>query len=242
MDQLHGVKRDVPHTLEEIRSSCELRVGKDGKLLEVCLVTEELLQGLDMLSKHKKLITVYGSAQFDVSHHLMCQKAEELGSRLVKEVGAGVITGGGPGIMEAANKGAFEAGGTSVGATIVIPTEQTTNPYVNVVVPFQYFFTRKTALRFGTEMAVCFPGGYGTLDELFELLNLIKTGKISQIPVVLYGEAFWRPLDAYLKNTLEEQFGSIAPDDRNLYIITDSLDEVVDIARQAPTKEGHINK
>lgn len=205
-------------------------VGEDGKLLEVCRVTEELTQGLEILSKYKKLVTIYGSAQF-TEVHPMIARAEEVAGRLVRDASAGVITGGGPGIMRAANKGAFEAGGVSIGATIVIPHEQTTNPYVTEEVPFQYFFTRKTALRFASQMAICFPGGYGTLDEMFEVLNLIKTGKISQMPIVLYGSEFWRPLDTFFQTTLDNEYGTISPEDRNLFVITDSIDEVIEIAK-----------
>ncbi len=235
-------KQLIPHTLDEIKNSCKVIVGNNGQLLEVCRVTEELAQGLELLSKHNKLVTVYGSARFEEGVHPMTKKARELGERLVKEANAGVVTGGGHGIMGAANRGAFEAGGVSIGLTIVIPQEQTTNPYVNRIIPFQYFFTRKTALRFASEMAVCFPGGFGTLDELFDLITLIQTGKIAQIPIVLFGVDFWQPLDTYLKQMLEDKFGTISSDDRNLYIITDSLDEVIEIAKIAPTKESKIGK
>jgi len=226
-------------TIEEIKNSCEVVVGQDGKLLELCRVSEELKQGLETLSKYNKLITVYGSAQFSQTNK-MVKLAEEMASRLVKEANAGIITGGGPGIMRAANKGAFEAGGVSIGATIVIPTEQTTNPYVTEEVPFQYFFTRKTALRFASEMAVCFPGGFGTLDEMFDLLNLIKTGKVYHIPVILFGSEFWNPLNNYFIEMLDNKYGTITPKDLNLFVITDSIDEVVEIAKSVATKEVKI--
>lgn len=230
-----------PHTLEEIKNSCKMIVGENGQLLEVCRVTEELIQGLEELSQFEKLVTIYGSARFHADTHPMAKAAYDLSQRLVKESGAGVITGGGPGIMAAANKGAFEAGGVSIGATIVIPHEQTTNPYVNKVVPFQYFFTRKTALRVASEMAICFPGGFGTFDEFFDLLTLIQTRKIVKIPLILFGTEFWSPLDSYIKEMLEDKMGTISPDDRNHYIITDSIDEVVDIAKMVPTKEAKIS-
>ncbi len=231
-----------PHTLEEIKNSCKMIVGENGQLLEVCRVTEELIQGLEELSKYEKLVTIYGSARFHEGTHPMARAAKELGERLVTEAGAGVITGGGPGIMASANRGAFEAGGVSIGATIIIPHEQTTNPYVNKVVPFQYFFTRKTALRVASEMAVCFPGGFGTFDEFFDLLTLIQTKKIVRIPLVLFGTEFWGSLDAYIKMMLEDKMGTISPEDRNLYIITDSIDDVIEIAKMAPTKETKINR
>jgi uncharacterized protein (TIGR00730 family) len=226
-----------PYTLDEIKNSCKMIVGEDGKLLEVCRVTEELVQGLEVLSKYKKLVTIYGSAQFTEAHPMVAH-AEEVAARLVREVGAGIITGGGPGIMGAANRGAFEAGGISLGATIVIPNEQTTNPYVTEEVPFQYFFTRKTALRFASQMAICFPGGYGTLDEMFEILNLIKTGKIAQMPIVLYGAAFWKPLDLFFRQTLTNEYGTIAEDDMNLYTITDSVHDIIDIAKAVMVVDG----
>lgn len=229
-----------PHTLDEIRQACQTRVGQSGELVEVCEVSEELIQGIDTVGKHDKLVTVYGSARFDEDNHPMAIAARTLGERLVREAGFGIITGGGHGIMGAANKGAHDAGGTSIGATIVLPHEQTTNKYVNDIAPFRYFFTRKTVLRYASEIAVYFPGGFGTLDELMELLTLVQTNKIKRFPIILFNSEFWKPLDAFFKETLAEKFKSISPEDRDLYIITDSIDEIIEIAKKTPNKKSTL--
>ena len=121
-------------------------------------------------------------------------------------------------------------------STIRLSNEQLTNPDVTIDVPFEYFFTRKTVLRYGSECAIFFTGGFGTFDELFELLTLLQTKKIKHIPVILFGTEFWGPLDVYIKNTLEDTFGTIAVGDRDLYTITDDIEMVVTLAKHAPTK------
>jgi uncharacterized protein (TIGR00730 family) len=138
--------------------------------------------------------------------------------------------------MAAGNRGAHRAGGVSIGSTIKLTHEQVTNPDVTEAIPFEYFFTRKTVLRYGSECAIFFTGGFGTFDELFELLTLLQTKKIKQIPVILFGTEFWAPLDSYIKKILEDTFGTISEGDRNLYTVTDSIDEVIEIAKHAKTK------
>lgn len=229
-----------PHTLEEIKNSCQIRFGSSGELIEVCRVSEELVQGIDIVNKHDKLATVYGSARFSPEHP-MYETARMIAARLVQDAGYGVITGGSHGIMEGANRGAFEAGGTSIGATIVLPNEQTTNPYVTEIAPFEYFFTRKTALRYSSEIAIYMPGGFGTLDELFDLLTLIQTHKIKQIPVILFGSPFWNPLVAFIKQTLVSEWNTVSQTDLDLFVVTDSIDEIVEIAKRTPNKRGAIS-
>jgi hypothetical protein len=148
-----------------------------------------------------------------------------LGARLVKE-GFAVITGGGPGIMEAANRGAQETGGLSIGLNIELPFEQDPNPYVDLGIEFRYFFVRKTMFVKYAEAFVIFPGGLGTMDELFEALTLIQTHKIEDFPVVLIGREYWRGLLGWLTKTVLEE-GKISPEDLSLATITDDLDEVV---------------
>ena len=135
-----------------------------------------------------------------------------------------MITGGGPGVMEAANRGAIEAGGLSIGLNIELPFEQEANPYTNLSVNFRYFFVRKTMFVKFSNGFVIFPGGFGTLDELFEALTLVQTRKINRFPIILYGRSYWRGLLDWIKDTQLAE-GAISPEDLNLLIVTDSVEE-----------------
>ena len=150
---------------------------------------------------------------------------------IVQETGASIITGGGPGIMEAANRGAADEHGVSIGMTIELPQEQVTNEYVNRSIDFYYFFSRKVALSFAARAYVYFPGGFGTLDEFFEIITLKQTKRIKPIPVILVGSDFWKPLDSYIKKQLTETYKTIDPEDRDLYVITDDNTAVVDMIK-----------
>ncbi len=227
------------HTLQDIKKSCEIRFGDNGELLELCLVAEELKNGIDRLQKYERVATIYGSARFP-QDNIYSAKARELGFRLAKELGFAVITGGGHGIMEAGNQGAYDARGVSIGATIVLPHEQTTNTAVTEEIPFEYFFTRKTALRYGSEIAIYFPGGYGTFDEFFELITLVQNNKMEKIPIILFGVDFWSGMDKFVKEVLIDKFQTINAKDRDLYIITDDIDEVIKIAASAPVKKSGL--
>lgn len=189
-------------------------------------IMAEFVEGFDVMSRVGPAVTVYGSARTPreaTEYH----QAMELGHSLVGK-GFAVVTGGGPGIMEAANRGAFEAGGTSIGLNIVLPMEQKPNRYQNVSIDFDYFFARKVMLVKYAVALVCFPGGYGTLDEFFETLTLIQTQRSKPSPVVLVGKAFWTPLVDWIKTTLLEQHQTISPEDLDLFFVTDSVDTVVD--------------
>ena len=233
MDEI--LKKRNPHTLKDIKNACKLVYGNDGELIEICSITKELEQGIDIVSKYPKVATIYGSARLPNDHESYIL-AEELGFRLVKDLDYAVMTGGAGGIMAAANKGARRAGGHSLGSTIKLEHEQTTNPDITEAIPFEYFFTRKTILRYGSECAVFFPGGFGTFDELFELLTLIQTNKLKKIPVVLFGSKFWNPLNEFIKNTVLGEFKTISQGDENLYYITDDISEVIQLVRNAPIK------
>ena len=150
-----------------------------------------------------------------------------MGKSLV-DAGFAVITGGGPGLMEAANRGALEAGGVSVGLNIELPFEQKGNGYTTISVNFRYFFVRKTMFVKYSNGFVIFPGGFGTMDELFEALTLVQTRKIHKFPIILVGSDYWRGLIDWIKSTLLES-GAVSPDDLNLLVVTDSLDEARDI-------------
>ena len=162
--------------------------------------------------------------------------AEQIGAGLAK-AGYAVITGGGPGIMEAANKGATEAGGVSVGLGIELPMESGLNDYVNVGIEFRYFFVRKTVFVKYSQAFVVLPGGYGTLDELFEAVTLVATGKITRFPVVLVGREYWSGLLTWLREKVAAE-GNIHPEELDLIQVADDPDEVVKIIKKAHAESG----
>lgn len=188
----------------------------------------EFVEGYDKLLKIGPSISVFGSARLkeDDPYYI---KAVELSEKL-SEMGFGIITGGGPGIMEAGNRGAHQANGKSVGLCINLPFEEKANPYVHkkYEITFDYFFARKVMFIKYAQSFVAFPGGFGTLDELFESLTLIQTRKISKFPVILVGKAFWSGLISWMQDTLVKE-GTISPEDMNLFKITDDIDEVINI-------------
>jgi uncharacterized protein (TIGR00730 family) len=178
-----------------------------------------------------KSITIFGSARTPETDEYY-QKAVRIGERAGR-AGFATITGGGPGIMEAGNRGAHNVHSESIGMTIRLSTEQFTNPYVSNEIPFYFFFTRKTAMRFGSNVFLFFPGGFGTLDELAESLTLVQTSKINRVPMILVGVEFWTPLQDFIKNQMLAK-GMISDFDLNLYTITDDEDEIMRIIMDAP--------
>ena len=188
-------------------------------------IMAEFVDGFDIMSRVSAAVTVFGSARTQPASPYY-QQAVELGARLARE-GFTVVTGGGPGIMEAANKGAAEAGGTSVGLNIVLPQEQKPNRYQNVRLDFDYFFARKVMFVRYAVALVCFPGGFGTLDELFETLTLIQTHRTKQSSVILIGKAYWAPLISWIRHTLLEEHVAISPEDIDLFYLTDDIEEAV---------------
>lgn len=186
-------------------------------------IMSEFVNGFEVLRKYGTAATFFGSARTRPGEPSY-KAAEELAARLAK-AGFAIITGGGPGIMEAANVGAFKVGGKSVGLNIELPMEQKLNPYVTETETFHFFFSRKVMLSFASEVYVYFPGGFGTLDELFELITLIQTRKITKIPVVLYGKEFWTPMLDFMKNQLVKEYKTIDPEDLDLMHLVDSVDE-----------------
>lgn len=195
----------------------------------------DLTNGLKTIRTYPQGVTVFGSARF-TEDNFYYQKARELGQVLAKN-GHPVITGGSYGIMEAANRGAFEVGGRSIGMNIKLPNEQAPNVYTTDSLTFNYFFARKVMLTFSAEAYVYFPGGFGTLDELSEILTLIQTKKIPQAPIALFGKKFWEPLDEYFRVQMEEVEKTISVGDRDLYMITDSIEEIVKMANDADTHD-----
>jgi uncharacterized protein (TIGR00730 family) len=187
-------------------------------------IMAEFVDAIETLSRVNQAVTIFGSARIKPGNPYY-EKTDYLARKLVK-AGFSVITGGGPGIMEAANKGAAEAGGTSVGMNIQLPFEQKPNPYANIAINYHYFFIRKVMFVKYAMAYVILPGGFGTLDELFEALTLIQTRRIKGFPVILMGSEYWRGLLHWMKNTMLKE-DMILPEDLELLKIIDDPDEVV---------------
>jgi uncharacterized protein (TIGR00730 family) len=189
-------------------------------------IISEFTEGFDKLANIGFAISIFGSAR-TLPGDLYYEKTVELASRLAKERFA-IISGGGPGIMEAANRGAADNGAISVGLNIELPHEQHWNKYQNLSLDFRYFFARKVMFVKYSMGYVCMPGGFGTLDEFFESLTLVQTGKIYHMPVVLFGTAFWGGLLDWMKERLLS-YGTISEEDFELITLTDDIDEVVEV-------------
>ena len=193
----------------------------------VLRIMGEFVDGFDVLARVGMAVTVFGSARIrEDSPYYAAARAVGHG---LAERGYAVITGGGPGVMEAANRGAHEAGGLSIGCNIELPHEQAPNPYANLSIDFRYFFVRKTMFVKYSEAFVVFPGGLGTLDELFESLTLIQTGKVKRFPVVLYGSEYWSGLLAWMHVRLLAE-GMVSAADLDLIQVVDTVEEVCAIA------------
>jgi uncharacterized protein (TIGR00730 family) len=211
----------------------ESRLAELARLIRISL---EFLRGFRSLHFVGPCVTVFGSARFKEDHGYYAL-AREVGQRLAR-CGFTVMTGGGPGIMEAANRGAKEAGGRSIGCNILLPHEQRPNPYLDLMVKFRYFFVRKVMLAKYSYAFVAFPGGFGTMDEIFEAATLIQTGKMRDFPVVLMGSDYWGPLLNFLRDTMVPA-GTIELSDLDRLIVTDSPEDAATaIFTTATTKFG----
>lgn len=217
-----------PLTLEELRESAKERVS---------LISKEFHDGFEFIKNYEKSVTFFGSSKFEETNKYYKQ-ARSLAKKIVEELGYSVFTGGGPGIMEAANRGAYEAGGDSLGLAIKLPNEQALNPYITDHIEFYYFFSRKVCMTFSAEAFIFCPGGYGTLDEFFEVMTLIQTNKVAPTPAILIGSDFWKPLDEFIRNSLDKKYQTIDEGDNFLYTITDDESKVLDIIRKVPVKNG----
>jgi uncharacterized protein (TIGR00730 family) len=224
-----------PRENRVVRARRKARRTEDETLLQaaftqtdpwrVLRIMGEFVEGFEELADLGPAVTLFGSARVGAEDPAY-GKAVEVG-RLLGEAGFTIITGGGPGIMEAGNRGAREVGAPSVGLNIELPFEQHVNPYVDISLDFRYFFVRKMMLVKYSQAFIIFPGGFGTLDELFEALTLIQTGKVHDFPVVLFGSEYWRGLLDWLAGPMLSE-GKISPADLNLLIMTDSPAEVRD--------------
>jgi uncharacterized protein (TIGR00730 family) len=198
-------------------------------------IKQEFIASFTLIRSYPRSVSIFGSSRFtEENEHY--QHARTLAARIVKDLGYAIISGGGGGIMEAANRGALEAGGQSIGLNIRLPKEQLRNAYTTDGMEFSYFFVRKVALSFAAEGYLFFPGGYGTLDELFELLSLIQTRKIRKIPIILVGKDHWEELHDFIDRNIYRAHNAIDEKDMNLYTITDNDDEIIDIIKKVPIK------
>lgn len=203
----------------------------------VMRIQAEFVNGFGALAELGPAFSIFGSARTPADSPEYAQ-AEELARRL-SDLGYNIITGGGPGIMEAANKGCFAGPGISVGLGIELPFEQSVNEYVELAIDFRYFFARKTMFIKYAQGFVVFPGGYGTLDELFEALTLVQTQKVTSFPVILMGTAYWGPLISWLRDTVAAE-GKVSVKDLDMIHVTDDIDEVMDILLTAEEKRKSL--
>lgn len=195
----------------------------------VLRIQAEFVEGFDALAAIGPAVTVFGSARVREADP-MYGAARALAAELARR-GFSIITGGGPGIMEAANRGAREGGGLSIGCNIELPFEQNLNAYIDLGIEFRYFFVRKTMFVKYAEAFVIFPGGFGTLDELFESLTLIQTGKVVHFPVILFSTAYWQGLTGWIRERVLAE-GKISPDDLELMVVTDNIVHAADVVQR----------
>ncbi|MFE3193474.1 TIGR00730 family Rossman fold protein [Nocardia sp. NPDC059240] len=225
-DRKKGIGTTDQHLLDE-------RGGADWVHTDpwrVLRIQAEFVEGFGALAEVPRAVAVFGSARTPADSPEY-QAGMAVGSALAR-AGFAVITGGGPGAMEAANRGASEAGGYSIGLGIELPFEQHLNEWVDLGINFRYFFARKTMFVKYAQAFVCMPGGFGTLDELFEALTLVQTHKITRFPIILFGTKYWAGLMDWMRDSLQGS-GKIAPGDLGLLHLTDSVDEVIEIVTRA---------
>lgn len=219
-----------PLTLTELDKSISRRVHA---------INKEFKKGFDFVKKHEKSVTFFGSARTKKGDPNY-KTAEKLAARLAA-LDYAIVTGGGPGIMEAANKGAKEVGGHSLGLNIRLPKEQVRNPYQTESEDFYYFFIRKVCLTYSAEAFIYFPGGFGTLDEFFEIITLVQTNKIRKVPIILVGKKYWKDFAKLLEKKLSKEAKYIDKSDLDLFKICDDLDEVVEIVKKVKVLRGDGN-
>ncbi len=222
-----GKVKEKKKKLDNCRIVTDL-LDTDGDAIEswrVFRIMSEFVTGFELLRSYGLAATIFGSARTRPGEKYY-KEAEELAAKLAKK-GFAIITGGGGGIMEAANVGSFKVGGESVGLNIELPFEQKLNPYTTESYQFDFFFSRKVMLAYASEVYIYFPGGFGTFDELFELVTLIQTKKIEKIPVVLYGRDFWQPFFDLIEQKMLKEYKTVSKEDFELFHIVDSPDEAV---------------
>lgn len=225
----HIKEDDLAWSTGQLETLFNIRRGgfSSQRLLKIM---NEFIAGYRFIRHYKKAVSIFGSARAGFREKVY-QDATKLGFELASD-GFAVITGGGPGIMEAANAGALKAGGESVGLNIQLPEEQRINQYVNESTSFHYFFTRKVMLASASQVYVFFPGGYGTMDEFFEMLTLVQTKKVMPIKIILINKDFWQPLLDWIIGTMYRKGKAINRSDLNLFQLVDGADEAVELIRR----------
>lgn len=233
--------RDAPPRLEATQPELQFLQGPQSRLFELrraIRIFFEFIRGFRRLHFVGPCVTVFGSARFGEDHPWYA-RTREVGARLAR-AGFAVMTGAGPGLMEAANRGAKEAGGTSVGCNIELPHEQVTNPYLDVAVPFRHFYVRKVMLVKYAYGFIAVPGGFGTLDELMEILTLIQTRKLPSFPIALMGVDHWKPLMDLLHTFVAS--GAVDGHDLDLLVVTDDPAEAVEHVRQVAAQRFGVRE
>jgi uncharacterized protein (TIGR00730 family) len=232
MDETKNENAPAPHVTqdEQLLETPRYDEFTHTDTWRVFRIMGEFVEGFDELATITRGVSIFGSARTPPENPQYRAAQETAG--LLARAGYAVITGGGPGIMEAANRGAFEAGGLSIGCNIELPFEQKPNPYLTRSLTFKYFFVRKTMFVKYSTAFIIFPGGFGTLDELFEALTLIQTRKIKNFPVVLFGSAYWKGMVGWVRELMLSE-GKIGEADINMLNLTDSPEEVVEIVARS---------
>src|SRR3989338_9563705 len=241
IESTHGQIPPRPGREEAYDYNAEPFDYKNNPSWRIFRIMAEFVDGFNFITQFSKSVTFFGSARFDEAnpHYRSAQKT----ARLLARAGYTIISGGGPGIMEAANKGAVEGEGESVGINIQLPFEQRTNPYVKKAAAFNYFFTRKVMLAFSASAFVYFPGGYGTLDEVFEILTLRQTHKINpRIPIIMVGRDFWGPLEIWLRENAVKKHRTIDADEFELLSVVETPEEALQVIKNAPNNSGASGK
>lgn len=206
-------------------------------MLRLGNVNSEIQAGYNVLQKYHKTVTIFGSARLSETSKYY-QAAQSVAGKLAQKDYA-IISGGGHGIMGAANLGAKQAGGDSIGFNIELPHEQTLNDHTTDSIAFSHFSPRKIVMTLFANAYIYFPGGFGTLDELAEILTLVQTHKTTAAPIILFGSSFWQPFDDFIKQQLRDELQLITPGDENLYVITDDEDEVIRLVEANQTYCSH---
>lgn len=222
-----GWRGDKPLSIDALHRAEKMRISE---------IVKEFKDTFEFLENYPRSVTFFGSTHFREGHPCY-DRARTLAQKIVKETGYAVVTGGGPGVMEAANRGAYEAGGQSLGMHITLPKEQKDNPFLTASRKFYYFFTRKVALSFSAEVYIFFPGGFGTMDEFFEIITLVQTSKIPRVPIICIGTEFWTDVKKGMI-LLRDKYKTIAPGDEELFKIIEEGDDdrVIEIIKNAPLR------
>jgi len=218
---------DKPLSIDALHRAENMRMSE---------IIKEFKETFEFLENYPRSVTFFGSTRL-VEGNPHYEQARALAAKIVKETGYAVVTGGGPGIMEAANRGAYEAGGQSLGMHIKLPKEQKKNPFLTASRKFYYFFTRKVALSFSAEVYIFFPGGFGTMDEFFEIVTLVQTSKIPRVPIICIGTEYWNDVKKGVL-LLRDKYQTISPGDENLFEIVAEGDDVrvLEIIKKAPLR------